>query len=904
MRKFCLLILLPLTVLAGAGRLPAAVFEDVYELGRPNAAFLATTESRNGMKAYLRKKYRQTKEPHSQTSTMAAYTAAHERYQNLEEKQNDRIRVENLRKLATIRTKRLDEQHISTMKSKKIDITPREVIKFELSDAMVFQQDINSKSTDNMKSRSKREDNSNRIIPVPKNIIRFELSDAMVTQNKGPTTQRPNNSSNQQVQRHRRSASPDPRDYVKFELEDAKHSEQFSQSNSKISENLRHPFASSDSYKRGKVFDEIVERLEPKEKRNSRKEKRENAPQMEENEESDMSPEESRRVKVRGKKQKHIANYEDLPLGVQKAIDIALNENERLNGKGRDETNDGVSVQSTPRYFFGDKKTKTKKSYSVASKTTEAKFVPSAKLTETKLSSITDEFRGQSALMPAKSVGMEPGALSEQTEKDKSTSLVPGIPKAWWSYSDLRRPKRLYHKHSTAPLVINPQYVNTFKPSGTQGKMNDLSPGYHHRPVLFSTMNPTTIGQSSEHKDFSDQISNGPEEVVIKERPKIQYVIKEIPIPVKQPLTKITVQPSISISYDKHITSPESGEGHISHAYDNPYGPLEVQYGHREPVKETVNSFHNMKIVIPEPKENSYEQEHYYNNVDYNRVQQSRQAPKLYPNEIDTTGGSIAALSALIGQQPSIQLKKLNELLRMPSQPASQEQKYRPQESTAPVTFPDTAATTPKPSRPGYRSVQVEPTINYEDNRYQFGQNNPLLEVPISTDYKPIKEVVTDIVNSDLFSPAITTPTYATYDITSHEPTPAPIVEHQELNDEVAGHESNAYGQIKIQSTPATLLGRTIAHHYQEQHHHHHNHRAPSAQHFDESEGYAFGYRVRDFHTGNDFGHVQNHDNGVTRGEYHILLPDGRVQNVRYTADEKGFHADVTYESVHPASHH
>lgn len=56
---------------------------------------------------------------------------------------------------------------------------------------------------------------------------------------------------------------------------------------------------------------------------------------------------------------------------------------------------------------------------------------------------------------------------------------------------------------------------------------------------------------------------------------------------------------------------------------------------------------------------------------------------------------------------------------------------------------------------------------------------------------------------------------------------------------------------------------------------------------------------MRDFHTGNDFGHTQNkHNNGITEGEYHILLPDGRVQNVRYRADDDGFHADVSYDTI------
>lgn len=63
--------------------------------------------------------------------------------------------------------------------------------------------------------------------------------------------------------------------------------------------------------------------------------------------------------------------------------------------------------------------------------------------------------------------------------------------------------------------------------------------------------------------------------------------------------------------------------------------------------------------------------------------------------------------------------------------------------------------------------------------------------------------------------------------------------------------------------------------------------------------GYTFGYRVRDAHTGNDFGHTQNRDtDGVTHGEYHILLPDGRIQSVKYMADEQGFHADVRYNGA------
>lgn len=37
-------------------------------------------------------------------------------------------------------------------------------------------------------------------------------------------------------------------------------------------------------------------------------------------------------------------------------------------------------------------------------------------------------------------------------------------------------------------------------------------------------------------------------------------------------------------------------------------------------------------------------------------------------------------------------------------------------------------------------------------------------------------------------------------------------------------------------------------------------------------------------------------NDGTTHGEYKILMPDGRTQNVKYTADDKGYHANVSYD--------
>ncbi|XP_075214069.1 uncharacterized protein LOC142320251 [Lycorma delicatula] len=59
---------------------------------------------------------------------------------------------------------------------------------------------------------------------------------------------------------------------------------------------------------------------------------------------------------------------------------------------------------------------------------------------------------------------------------------------------------------------------------------------------------------------------------------------------------------------------------------------------------------------------------------------------------------------------------------------------------------------------------------------------------------------------------------------------------------------------------------------------------------------YAFSYAVKDHQSGDDFSHSQAHDGKATQGEYRVKLPDGRIQVVSYTADNKGYRADVRYD--------
>ena len=59
---------------------------------------------------------------------------------------------------------------------------------------------------------------------------------------------------------------------------------------------------------------------------------------------------------------------------------------------------------------------------------------------------------------------------------------------------------------------------------------------------------------------------------------------------------------------------------------------------------------------------------------------------------------------------------------------------------------------------------------------------------------------------------------------------------------------------------------------------------------------YSFSYGLVDVR-GNDFGAAEESDGREVRGEYSVLLPDGRLQTVSYSVEgDSGFVADVTYE--------
>ena len=60
---------------------------------------------------------------------------------------------------------------------------------------------------------------------------------------------------------------------------------------------------------------------------------------------------------------------------------------------------------------------------------------------------------------------------------------------------------------------------------------------------------------------------------------------------------------------------------------------------------------------------------------------------------------------------------------------------------------------------------------------------------------------------------------------------------------------------------------------------------------------YNIDWAVRDPDSGASFSHVENSNGKDVTGEYSVLLPDNRLQIVRFTADPvNGYQAEVFYE--------
>lgn len=59
---------------------------------------------------------------------------------------------------------------------------------------------------------------------------------------------------------------------------------------------------------------------------------------------------------------------------------------------------------------------------------------------------------------------------------------------------------------------------------------------------------------------------------------------------------------------------------------------------------------------------------------------------------------------------------------------------------------------------------------------------------------------------------------------------------------------------------------------------------------------YEYKYGVLDDYQGTDFSASESRDGEKTYGEYRVVLPDSRIQTVRYVDNGYGLEAEVTYE--------
>ncbi|EDV37938.2 uncharacterized protein Dana_GF13709 [Drosophila ananassae] len=267
-------------------------------------------------------------------------------------------------------------------------------------------------------------------------------------------------------------------------------------------------------------------------------------------------------------------------------------------------------------------------------------------------------------------------------------------------------------------------------------------------------------------------------------------------------------------------------------------------------------------------------------------------------------------LSTLIGKSPDDQIHGLTYLLAKEMQAKMQRQGKqlvdpRPQDSTAPILFH------PAVQAP---AISVAPTLKtlLQDHGSLGVQPGRLIGMAKTKQYVPIIEPGNNDVKELPAVPA-------------KLPTPSSYIDYTHGHGLSNGYEGVADVEEPVTTVEHVVHHPTVAtlHPHPHQHHLHepsHNlvatvlpaeldaDKGVKGLHFvhdqddkslqEYASKYAFGYRIRDFHTGNDFGHKQNRDlHGVTRGQYHILLPDGRIQNVIYHADDSGFHADVSFES-------
>nr|XP_022906899.1 uncharacterized protein LOC111418589 isoform X1 [Onthophagus taurus] len=118
-----------------------------------------------------------------------------------------------------------------------------------------------------------------------------------------------------------------------------------------------------------------------------------------------------------------------------------------------------------------------------------------------------------------------------------------------------------------------------------------------------------------------------------------------------------------------------------------------------------------------------------------------------------------------------------------------------------------------------------------------------------------------------------------------------PVVVNPHINSQIASFSSPGHSGFGSNSYPGYNLNRYVPHY------------AGNAAAYNGIYNYApafykYQYAVKAPEYGVDFGHHEARQGDVTQGSYHVLLPDGRLQIVEYTADSTGYHPRIRYVHV------
>ncbi|XP_060808016.1 uncharacterized protein LOC106130386 [Amyelois transitella] len=285
--------------------------------------------------------------------------------------------------------------------------------------------------------------------------------------------------------------------------------------------------------------------------------------------------------------------------------------------------------------------------------------------------------------------------------------------------------------------------------------------------------------------------------------------------------------------------------------------------------------------------------------------------PKQYgPMQGYQSAQDIETLKYLLKKNPHEQLKSLNALIK-PEQTEDKDVL----DSNIDLYF--------------YKDTPTQSLVDHYDNML-YAQVEPQIYAsaytPETKDHTPITEEVDDIEDPNKYE------NYQGYGVQSIVATEVPEID-------TTTTKSNNYYKVEVASQiiSSGYKPTEIKHYNGEEHENlnyiqplkyyfhkelnthddgsvrylHHNAKPTGVQHLTEdgsgvsaydedslqyAANYEFGYRIRDHHTGNDFGHHEAKSGENTNGHYHVLLPDGRMQNVQYTAGPEGFHADVSYD--------